>query len=118
MSYHDTPERPLGWVAHAAAAVILVHVLVASLEVIGNVIRSDNEEAQAWMRSSAKFISFPEAVRRFLIQDKRSVICSGTHGKTTMTSWMAFLFQQLVLCRYKKRTRHHYVIHPLSPMLI
>lgn len=33
-----SPERPLGWVAHAAAAVILVHVLVGSLEVIGSVV--------------------------------------------------------------------------------
>jgi hypothetical protein len=34
-----TPERPFLWVAHAAAAVILVHVLFASVHVLGEVLR-------------------------------------------------------------------------------
>ncbi|HBO42421.1 MAG TPA: hypothetical protein DD670_00470 [Planctomycetaceae bacterium] len=34
-----TPERPLGWIAHAAAAVILVHVLTSSLDVIESVLQ-------------------------------------------------------------------------------
>lgn len=32
-------ERPLGWVAHAAAAVILLHVLVASLQMVEQVLQ-------------------------------------------------------------------------------
>ncbi len=32
-------ERPLGWVAHTAAAVILVHVLISSLEMVGQVLQ-------------------------------------------------------------------------------
>lgn len=32
-------ERPLGWVAHTAAAVILIHVLMGSLEMFGSMIR-------------------------------------------------------------------------------
>ncbi|MBN1590855.1 MAG: hypothetical protein JW888_15185 [Pirellulales bacterium] len=34
-----TPERPLGWIAHAAAAVILAHVVVGSVEMIESVLQ-------------------------------------------------------------------------------
>ncbi|MFM8269931.1 MAG: UDP-N-acetylmuramate--L-alanine ligase [Pseudomonadota bacterium] len=63
--------------------------------VIGNVIRKENPEAQAWIQSGVSFCSFPEAVRRFVIKDKLSVVCAGTHGKTTTSSWISFLFQEL-----------------------
>src|SRR5688572_13962047 len=41
--------------------------------VIGNVVRKDNPEAAEWIRSKTKFLSFPEAVRVFLIGDKESI---------------------------------------------
>lgn len=63
--------------------------------VIGNVVRKDNPEVQAWLQAGAPFCSFPEAVRRFLIKDKTSVVCAGTHGKTTTTSWVSFLLTKL-----------------------
>ena len=65
--------------------------------VIGNVIRRDNPEAQAWMRRGTPFVSFPEAVRRFLVGDRRSVVIAGTHGKTTTTTLMAYLLDRLGL---------------------
>ena len=63
--------------------------------IIGNVIRRDNPEAMAWIQRGKKFISFPEAVRIFLIEDRKSIVCAGTHGKTTTTSWIAFLLDRL-----------------------
>ena len=63
--------------------------------VIGNVIRKENPEAQAWIRSGFQFCSFPEAVRRFVINDKLSIVCAGTHGKTTTTAWISFLLREL-----------------------
>ena len=39
------------------------------LVVIGNVTRRDNPEVKAWIEKGTKFISFPEAVRTFLIQE-------------------------------------------------
>jgi UDP-N-acetylmuramate: L-alanyl-gamma-D-glutamyl-meso-diaminopimelate ligase len=63
--------------------------------VVGNVVRKDNAESSAWIQSGAKFMSFPEAARTLLIKDKRSVVCAGTHGKTTTTSWISFLFSEL-----------------------
>lgn len=67
------------------------------LVVIGNVVRKENPEAGAWIRSGVPFASFPEAVRRFLIQDRKSIVCAGTHGKTSTTSWISFLLTELGL---------------------
>lgn len=67
------------------------------LVVIGNVVRKENPEAAAWIRSGVSFASFPEAVRRFLIQGRRSIVCAGTHGKTTTTSWISYLLSELGL---------------------
>lgn len=63
--------------------------------VIGNVITKENPEARAWIQKGVPFLSFPEAVRRLLIRDKTSIVCAGTHGKTTTTSWTAFLLKEL-----------------------
>lgn len=63
--------------------------------IIGNVTRRDNPESSSWIKSGIRFLSFPEAVRIFLIHDKTSVVCAGTHGKTTTTSWIAYLFEKL-----------------------
>jgi len=67
------------------------------LVVIANVVRKDNPEAMAWIQSDTPFISFPEAVRRFAIGERKSVIVAGTHGKTTTTSWIAYLLDALQL---------------------
>lgn len=72
-----------------------VQKLSPDFVVIGNVIRKENPEAQEWILSGRSFCSFPEAVRRFIIQDKLSIVCAGTHGKTTTTTWISFLFREL-----------------------
>ncbi len=65
--------------------------------VIGNVTRRDNPEAMAWIRSGIPFFSFPEAVRRFLIDDRKSIVVAGTHGKTTTSTWISYLLTELGL---------------------
>ncbi len=65
--------------------------------IIGNVIAKENPEARAWIQSGIPFLSFPEAVRTYLIGDKHSVVIAGTHGKTTTTSWVAYLYEQVGL---------------------
>ncbi len=62
--------------------------------VIGNVVSKENPEVQAWLRKGTPFCSFPEAVRRWAIGNKQSVVVAGTHGKTTTTSWVAFLLKE------------------------
>lgn len=57
--------------------------------VIGNVIRRDNPEAQAAMSGDYQTYSLPEMMEKFLLQQTRNIVCSGTHGKTTTSSLMA-----------------------------
>lgn len=67
------------------------------LVIIGNVIRSSNAEARAWINSPKPFLSFPEAIRKFAIDSRASIVCAGTHGKTTTATWTAYLLDKLGL---------------------
>ena len=61
------------------------------LVVVGNVIRRDNPEAQAVLAQDLPRLSLPEALNRFLVGDRQSVVVAGTHGKTTTTALIAWL---------------------------
>ncbi len=61
------------------------------LVVVGNVIRRDNPEAQAVEDRGLPRLSLPEALNRFLVGDRCSLVVSGTHGKTTTTALVAWL---------------------------
>jgi len=63
------------------------------LVVVGNVIRRDNPEAQAVLEKNLPRLSLPEALNRFLVGERQSLVVAGTHGKTTTTaliSWLLF----------------------------
>jgi UDP-N-acetylmuramate: L-alanyl-gamma-D-glutamyl-meso-diaminopimelate ligase len=61
------------------------------LVVVGNVIRRDNPEAQAMEGLRLPRLSLPEALNRFLVGDRQSLVVAGTHGKTTTTGLLAWL---------------------------
>ncbi len=61
------------------------------LVVVGNVIRRENPEAQAVLALDLPRLSLPEALNRFLVGDRQSVVVAGTHGKTTTTALIAWL---------------------------
>ena len=61
------------------------------LAVVGNVIRRDNPEAQALLGSDIPRLSLPEALNRFLVGNRQSLVVAGTHGKTTTTALIAWL---------------------------
>jgi UDP-N-acetylmuramate: L-alanyl-gamma-D-glutamyl-meso-diaminopimelate ligase len=61
------------------------------LVVVGNVIRRDNPEAQALEALGLPRLSLPEALNRFLVGERRSLVVTGTHGKTTTTALLAWL---------------------------
>jgi UDP-N-acetylmuramate: L-alanyl-gamma-D-glutamyl-meso-diaminopimelate ligase len=69
------------------------HVLAAEpdLVVIGNAVGPSNVEARAAIDGGLHYLSFPDALYQLAIADKHSVVVSGTHGKTTTTSLLAFL---------------------------
>jgi UDP-N-acetylmuramate: L-alanyl-gamma-D-glutamyl-meso-diaminopimelate ligase len=65
------------------------------LVIVGNVISRGMEEAQALLESEIPFTSLPQAMGQLVIDQRHSVVVSGTHGKTTTTSLTAWVLDQL-----------------------
>ncbi len=63
------------------------------LVVIGNVAAVTNAEAAATVELDLPYTSMPEAIYHLFIKGKHSIVVSGTHGKTTTTSLMAWLLE-------------------------
>ncbi len=63
------------------------------LVVIGNAISRGNPEAEAVLERRMRYCSLPELLKDFFIRGKRSIVVSGTHGKTTTTSLLAWVFE-------------------------
>lgn len=63
--------------------------------IIGNVISQGNEEAEEVMRRGIPFTSLPKAMGELIIEDRESIVIAGTHGKTTTTSMMAWVAEQM-----------------------
>ena len=63
------------------------------LVVIGNVAAKTNAEAEATLAMDLPYTSMPEAIYELFIKGKHSVVVSGTHGKTTTTSLMAWILE-------------------------
>lgn len=63
------------------------------LVVIGNAISRGNPEAEYVLDQKLRYCSLPELLREFFIRGKRSVVVAGTHGKTTTTSLLAWVFE-------------------------
>src|SRR3954463_4914875 len=61
------------------------------LVVVGNAVSRNNAEVEETLRLGVPYISFPQALGRFLIDAKRSLVISGTHGKTTTSALMAWV---------------------------
>jgi UDP-N-acetylmuramate: L-alanyl-gamma-D-glutamyl-meso-diaminopimelate ligase len=70
---------------------------VPDLVVVGNVIRRENPEAQAVLAQDLPRLSLPEALNRFLVGERHSLVVAGTHGKTTTTALIAWLLFALGL---------------------
>jgi UDP-N-acetylmuramate: L-alanyl-gamma-D-glutamyl-meso-diaminopimelate ligase len=63
------------------------------LVIIGNAAASTNAEAAATVEMDLPYTSMPEAIYQLFIKGKHSIVVSGTHGKTTTTSLMAWLLE-------------------------
>lgn len=61
------------------------------LVVVGNVIRRDNPEAEAMRERQIPFMSFPQALREHYLAGRFPMVVTGTHGKTTTSSLIAWL---------------------------
>src|SRR6266571_4879314 len=63
------------------------------LVVIGNAISRGNPEAEFVLDHKLRYCSLPELLKEFFIRGKRSLVVSGTHGKTTTTSLLTWVFE-------------------------
>lgn len=64
------------------------------LVIVGNVISSHFEEAQALLHSDIPYTSLPAALGEWAIGQRNSLLVAGTHGKTTTTSMLAWTAEE------------------------
>jgi len=69
--------------------------------IVGNVISRGNVEVEFLLNTKAfPFYSFPEFLEKVLFKKRPMVVVSGTHGKTTTTSALAFLLKERLNAGY------------------
>ncbi len=61
------------------------------LVVVGNVIRKENLEAAALFAAGIPFCTMPEAIEGFFVRGRKEIVVTGTHGKTTLSSMIAWI---------------------------
>jgi UDP-N-acetylmuramate: L-alanyl-gamma-D-glutamyl-meso-diaminopimelate ligase len=62
--------------------------------VLGNVLSRGNPEAEHVLNESIPYMSMAEALYHHFIRGRQSVVVAGSHGKTTITSFLAHLMAQ------------------------
>jgi len=63
------------------------------LVVVGNAISRGNPEAEAVLAQKLRYCSLPDLLREFFMRGKRCLVVTGTHGKTTTTSLLTWVFE-------------------------
>ena len=63
------------------------------LVVIGNAISRGNPEAEFALEQKLDYCSLPELLKHKFLRGKRSLVVSGTHGKTTTASLLTWLLE-------------------------
>jgi len=63
------------------------------LVVIGNVIRRDNPEAQWVLANDRPYLSMPQAIARFFLDGRGSLVVAGTHGKSTSSALLGWVLE-------------------------
>lgn len=65
----------------------------ADLIIIGNAMSRGNAEVEAVLERGLRYMSLPEAMKEFFLWGHRNFVVTGTHGKTTTTSMLAWLME-------------------------
>jgi UDP-N-acetylmuramate: L-alanyl-gamma-D-glutamyl-meso-diaminopimelate ligase len=63
------------------------------LVVVGNAVSRGNPEVEFMLDQRIPFSSLAEIVRREFLRDRESLVVAGTHGKTTTTSMLAWIYE-------------------------
>jgi len=62
----------------------------ADMVIVGNAVSRNNPECLEAVRRGLPLLSMPQAVAKFFLSGKESIVVAGTHGKTTTTSLLAW----------------------------
>ncbi len=65
------------------------------LVIVGNAISRDNPEAQFLYQAGLNYCSMPQAINHFITRDKKVLLVTGTHGKTSTASMLAWALHHL-----------------------
>jgi len=63
------------------------------LVIVGNAVSKDHEEVLAVQAAGIPYISMPQALSRFFLEGRKSLVVTGTHGKTTTSSMLSWVFE-------------------------
>lgn len=66
----------------------------ADLIVIGNAMTRGNPAVEAVLNRKLPYLSLPETLKFFFLRGRHNLVVSGTHGKTTTTSMLAWIFDK------------------------
>ncbi|OFV94906.1 MAG: hypothetical protein A3F68_01765, partial [Acidobacteria bacterium RIFCSPLOWO2_12_FULL_54_10] len=65
---------------------------VPDMVVIGNAISRGNQELETVLDRGIPYVSMPELLRELFLDKRKTIVVAGTHGKTTVTSMLAWIF--------------------------
>ena len=63
------------------------------LIVVGNAISRGNIELEEVLNRKLYYLSLPETLKEFFLRGRRNLVVTGTHGKTTTTTMLAWIFE-------------------------
>jgi UDP-N-acetylmuramate: L-alanyl-gamma-D-glutamyl-meso-diaminopimelate ligase len=61
--------------------------------VVGNTIKRGNAELEAALEAKRFYLSLPETLKTYFLRKTHNIVVTGTHGKTTTTSLLAWIFE-------------------------
>ena len=64
------------------------------LVVVGNAVSRGNGEAAAMLETGLPYCSMPQAINHFIAAGKKPILVTGTHGKTTTSSLIAWILHE------------------------
>ncbi len=65
----------------------------ADLIVVGNALSRGNPELEAVLNRKLYYLSLPETLKQFFLRGRHNLVVTGTHGKTTTSSLLAWILQ-------------------------
>ncbi len=65
----------------------------ADVIVVGNAMTRGNPAVEALLNRKLYYLSLPETLKQFFLRGRHNLVVTGTHGKTTTTSLLTWIFE-------------------------